>query len=228
MNQFLLINNYYLITLIISLLIIISSIMLIINTNPIHSLLFLVLTFILTTCMFLLFKVEFISMLFLVVYLGAIIVLFLFVVMMLNIRILALNEKMITYFPISFFILFCFFLELLFILHNKFIKNNNFILNNNNIENITDNNWLYSYSTLLNSDLFNQYFIKINNTTNLHNISIMLYSDNIYVFILGSIILLIGMLGAIILTLQKQRNIRGQDYYEQNSKTILKSIQKLK
>jgi NADH-quinone oxidoreductase subunit J len=80
--------------------------------------------------MFLLFKVEFLSMLFLVVYLGAIIVLFLFVVMMLNIRIVALNEKLITYFPISFFMIFCFFLQLLYVINDDFIKDNTLILIN--------------------------------------------------------------------------------------------------
>ena len=66
-------NNYSNILFILSLLMILSSIMLIFTVNPIHSLLFLVLIFLLTTCFFLLLKIEFISMLFLVVYLGAII-----------------------------------------------------------------------------------------------------------------------------------------------------------
>jgi hypothetical protein len=49
-----------------------------------------------------------------------------------------------------------------------------------------------------------------------------------HIFIFGSIILLIGMLGAIILTLQNKIKTRQQDYYNQNSKNILKSIKKIK
>lgn len=220
-------DNYSIIINLISLLIIISSFMLILSINPIHSLLFLVLIFILTTCMFLLFKVEFISMLFLVVYLGAIIVLFLFVVMMLNIRILELTERMITYVPISLFIILAFFAELLYVLNSKFVAQNTLLLENT-VTNETNNNWLSLYTYLFNTDIFTKYFTKISTGTNLHNLSIMLYTESIYVFILGSIVLLIGMIGAIMLTLQKSSFTRGQDYYEQNSKTIVKSIYKIR
>jgi NADH:ubiquinone oxidoreductase subunit 6 (subunit J) len=115
-------------TFILTTLILICSFMLLLSVNPIHSLLFLVLIFLLTTCIFLLLKIEFVSMLFLVVYLGAIIVLFLFVVMMLNIRILSLNEKIITYFPISFFIFFGVLLELIKMLQIDFVKTNNTLI----------------------------------------------------------------------------------------------------
>ncbi len=223
MNNFL--NYYHFITIIISFFIIISSFMLILSVNPIHSLLFLVLIFILTTCMFLVFKVEFLSMLFLVVYLGAIIVLFLFVVMMLNIRIVALNEKLITYFPISFFIIFCFFLQLLYVINEDFIEDNSLILTTLNSN---ESNWLNLYNNMLNQDVFNQYFDKITTVTNLHNISIMLYTESIYIFILGSIVLLVGMLGAIMLTLQKQQKTRRQEYYNQNLKNLTKAIKIVK
>jgi len=48
-----------------------------------------------------------------------------------------------------------------------------------------------------------------------------------HVFILGSIILLIGMLGAIVLTLQNSKKVKKQEYYFQNYQTIRKSINKL-
>jgi len=227
----LLISNYFTIITILTVLLLTCSFMLLLSVNPIHSLLFLVLIFLLTTCVFLLLKIEFISMLFLVVYLGAIIVLFLFVVMMLNIRILSLNEKIITYFPISFFIFFSIFLTLIKVLIVNFTFKNNFLTNFfsfiNNSENwVNNSNYIESEINL--NDTFNTYFDLIFNLTNLHNIGIILYTEYIHIFIFGSIILLIGMLGAIILTLQSKIKTKQQNYYNQNSKNILKSIKKIK
>jgi NADH-quinone oxidoreductase subunit J len=198
-----------------------ASLMLILTVNPIHSLLFLVLIFLLTTCIFLLLKIEFISMLFLVVYLGAIIVLFLFVVMMLNIRILSLNEKIITYFPISFFIFFGFFFELIVTLKK------NFIFQETNSKLSKNLDWIQEF-LFFNKINFNENFELISKATNLHNIGVVLYTDYMHIFILGSIVLLIGMLGAIILTLQVTKKTKKQEYYDQNSKNILKSIKKIK
>lgn len=218
--------DYFKILSFLSIIIIISSLMLLLSINPIHSLLFLVLIFLITTCIFLIFKIEFISMLFLVVYLGAIIVLFLFVVMMLNIRILSLNNKIITYFPLAFFIFFGFFLEILYILYEDFILNNNMLLSN--YKNINAS-WFWNYPKL--NDLIfnglNQNIKLLSTLTNLHNIAIILYIEYMHVFILGSVILLIGMLGAIILTLQNTNKIKKQEYYFQNYKSIKKSINKI-
>lgn len=212
--------------------------MLIISVNPIHSLLFLVLIFLLTTCVFLLLKIEFISMLFLVVYLGAIIVLFLFVVMMLNIRVLSLNQKIINYIPISFFIFFGIFLEFLNMLNQHFANKSYFLTKNFfnflsvESDNIKENNWIDTYNQLQETtdpqSMFNKFYDLLSPITNLDNIGIMLYTEYMHIFILGSIILLIGMLGAIILTLQNKVKIRQQNYYNQNTKNIFKSIKKIK
>ena len=246
-------DKYFSILIILSTLTLISSFMLILAINPIHSLLFLVLIFLLTTCTFLLFKIEYISMLFLIVYLGAIVVLFLFVVMMLNIRVISINEKIITYFPISFFVFFGFFLELLFTLNNNFIKNNNLLIGKDptiqwerlprhetkelipfnfviDYINMRMEAWYNSYPTMDDIEQFGfiQNFELISTLSNIHNIAIMLYTEEIHVFILGGIILLIGMIGAIVLTLQDSQKIRKQNLYSQNSKTIIRSIRKFK
>jgi NADH-quinone oxidoreductase subunit J len=103
-------------------LLILSAIMVTLSSNPVHSILFLVLVFILTTILFLLANVEFISMLFLVVYLGAIIVLFLFVVMMLNIRIIELKDRLFSYLPISMIIISLCFVPIVSIIITDFIN----------------------------------------------------------------------------------------------------------
>jgi NADH:ubiquinone oxidoreductase subunit 6 (subunit J) len=66
--------------------------MIIVSKNPIHSILYLILVFCNITFVLIILGVEFIAIIFLIVYVGAIAVLFLFVVMMLNIKILELDE----------------------------------------------------------------------------------------------------------------------------------------
>jgi NADH:ubiquinone oxidoreductase subunit 6 (subunit J) len=74
-----------------------------------------------TTVLFLTLNVDFLAMLFLVLYVGAIVVLFLFVVMMLNVRILELKERVISYLPIAIIIVSVFFLLILFVLKLNFL-----------------------------------------------------------------------------------------------------------
>jgi len=82
--------------------------------NPVHSVLFLVVVFILVSVLLLFLGVEFLAFAFLIVYIGAISVLFLFVVMMLNIRPLRQQPNTSLVFigivvaPLSYTITFCF------------------------------------------------------------------------------------------------------------------------
>lgn len=57
------------------------------STNPIHSVVFLILVFCNAAGLLVLLRTEFLAMMFLIIYVGAIAVLFLFVVMMLNIKV---------------------------------------------------------------------------------------------------------------------------------------------
>jgi NADH:ubiquinone oxidoreductase subunit 6 (subunit J) len=211
-------DNILLITL--SFLILTNAIMIITNKNPIHSILFLVLVFVTTTGLLLLLGVEFIAMLFLVVYVGAITVLFLFVIMMLNIKIIELNERFIKYLPVGFFIGLIFILEILFLINNNltsehlslidmYVNNNNYILLNNYFINL------------------NNYF-EITSLTNLEQISNVLYTKFVYLFVLAGIILLIAMIGAIILTLNQKLENKRQDYYIQTNRQLNLAIRHFK
>lgn len=62
-----------------------SAVCVVLVSNSVYGVLFLVLTFISVGCIFLLLGLELISIIFLLVYVGAILILFLFVVMMLEI-----------------------------------------------------------------------------------------------------------------------------------------------
>ena len=67
-------------------LVLISAAMVIISKNPLHSVLFLVTSFLSSSLLLFLFENEFLALFFLIIYLGAIAILFLFVVMMLDIK----------------------------------------------------------------------------------------------------------------------------------------------
>jgi NADH-quinone oxidoreductase subunit J len=63
------------------------------SKNPVHSVLFLILTFFNSSAIVLLLNADFLALIFVIVYVGAIAVLFLFVVMMLNIK-LSIDENL--------------------------------------------------------------------------------------------------------------------------------------
>jgi NADH-quinone oxidoreductase subunit J len=67
--------------------------------NPVHSVLFLILTFFNAAGLFVLLGAEFLAMLLVVVYVGAVAVLFLFVVMMLDVDFVRLRQGFASYLP---------------------------------------------------------------------------------------------------------------------------------
>ena len=69
--------------------------------NPVHAVLFLVLTFFSSACIWLLAEAEFLAIALVLVYVGAVMVLFLFVVMMLDIKIAPLREGFARYLPVA-------------------------------------------------------------------------------------------------------------------------------
>jgi len=184
---------------------IVSGVMVISSRNPVHSVLFLVLVFCNAAGLLILLETEFLAMLFLVVYVGAIAVLFLFVVMMLNVRITELNESVLRYLPIGGLILIIFFFEILSVINGDlvpffssklfFFENDNFILNE-------------SLKTIFWTN-------QINPTTNIEALGEVLYTYYVYCFIIASLILLVAMIGAILLTMRKRTNVRKQEIFDQ-------------
>jgi len=88
--------------------------MVIVSKNPIHSILYLILVFCNVTFVLIILGIEFIAIIFLIVYVGAIAVLFLFVVMMLNIKIIELDEVFWKYIPVGLVISSCFLFQLFY------------------------------------------------------------------------------------------------------------------
>lgn len=91
------------------------SLLIIVSKNPIHSILYLIMVFCCVTFVLLIMGIEFIAITFLIVYVGAIAVLFLFVVMMLNIKVLELDETFWKYAPVGLFISSIFILQILYL-----------------------------------------------------------------------------------------------------------------
>jgi NADH-ubiquinone oxidoreductase chain 6 len=89
---------------IISLLAILSAIMLIINSNPIVSVLFLIALFVNIAGYLILVGMHFLGLSYLLVYIGAVSILFLFVLMLLNIRTSELQSHTSNSLPLGYFV----------------------------------------------------------------------------------------------------------------------------
>ena len=73
----------------------------VISRNPVHSVLWLILSFLSAAGLFVLLGAEFVAMLLVIVYVGAVAVLFLFVVMMLDVDFAELKAEMARYMPLA-------------------------------------------------------------------------------------------------------------------------------
>jgi NADH-quinone oxidoreductase subunit J len=182
--------------------------------NPVHSVLFLILTFIASAALLFLLEIEFISLIFIVVYVGAIAVLFLFVVMMLDIKITDSNRFFFKYFPIGSFLGFAFLVEVLLIL----------------TENLESSP--YSLTWLENRTYTFEWMLSLDFITNVGVVGQVLYTYYFMYFLIAGIILLVAMVGAIVLTLVFNKSSKIQLLPRQiarssaNSTLVVRSLSK--
>ena len=179
---------------------VLSALMVISSKNSVHSVLFLILSFINASALFVLLGAEFLAMILAVVYVGAVAVLFLFVVMMLDINFIKLREGFLQYLPFGFLLGIVLFLELSMLF-------------------FTDN---LSRDSLAEFSI-NPIFSEIENTKKLGNV---LYTDYFYLFQLSGLILLVAMIGSIVLTLRQRTGVKKQKIYEQVSISSKNQIEK--
>jgi NADH-quinone oxidoreductase subunit J len=177
---------------------IITGFMVITAKNPVHSVLNLVLTFILASVLLLIIGVEFLPLLFIIVYVGAIAILFLFVVMMLNIKRVELADNATRYVPIGFIIG----MMLLSIMKNKVLPG-------------VELNTSEGSSGILESQFSTPSFSIVTSTTNIETIGQILYTHYFLFFLMAGVILLIAMLGAIVLSIRHEADIKRQDIFSQ-------------
>ena len=162
------------------------------SSNPVSSILWLIMVFLAFSCSIIYLGAEFLGLVFLVVYVGAIAVLFLFVVMMLNIRFIELNSKFLTYFPIAGV------LVSLLIVFLASVVYPGFSIFFNTLDSPT---WLHS----------------LNNLNNIETIAHSLYTYFSPLFLIASLILLVAMIGSIMLTMQRKGNVKRQVISQQLS-----------
>jgi len=181
---------------------VLSALLVIISKNPVHSVLFLILSFVNASGLFILLGAEFLAMILVVVYVGAVAVLFLFVVMMLDINFVKLREGFLQYLPFGILLGFVLFIELIMI----FLSNK-----------LTD-------MTLIEYNAF-PVFKQIGNT---REIGSVLYTKYFYLFQLSGLILLVAMIGSIVLTLRQREGVKKQSINKQINVDAKRSIEKKK
>lgn len=176
---------------------VILGIFIIVTKNPVISVLFLILLFSSIACYLILLGVKFIGISYLLVYVGAVSILFLFILMLINIRVSELISDTKNNIPLALVTILTFVVLFTTVMPEISVKSGMMglytflqdIVNTDNIEYVTSKNW--DGNLLDNTDI-----ISIGN--------IMYTSYSIWLLI-TSIILLLAMVGAIVITI-KQKN----------------------
>ena len=106
-----------------SIFLLLSSLVIVFSYNSIVSVLFLILSFLISAILLLLLECEFLALLLITIYVGAVAVLFLFILMMLETKLTNLSKKLTLYFPFGIFVSVIFFLEVLFCVSDSFEVN---------------------------------------------------------------------------------------------------------
>ena len=168
-----------------------SAIMVVFSKNPVHSVLFLILSFFNAAALFILLGAEFVAMILIIVYVGAVAVLFLFVVMMLDINFAELRRGINTYLPFGIFLGVILFIELVFLVFQ---------------------NWVVPPAGGPALAAPAPMLTEISNTRALGQ---LIYTHYLYIFQVSGLILLVAMIGAIVLTLRHRPGVQRQRIAEQ-------------
>jgi NADH-quinone oxidoreductase subunit J len=182
-----------------------SAVMVITAKNPVHAVLWLILAFFNAAGLFVMLGAEFLAMILVVVYVGAVAVLFLFVVMMLDVDFAALRAGFIKNAPLGAFIGAILLIELVLVVGLRFAGG---------AAQATGPAPAPAAGSAM---------------TNTEAIGAVLYkSPFVFHVELASLILLVAMMGAIVLTLRHKPNVRRQDVAAQNARNPATAIEVVK
>lgn len=160
----------------------------VISRNPVHSVLWLILSFLSSAGLFVLLGAEFVAMLLIIVYVGAVAVLFLFVVMMLDVDFAELKAEMAKYLPLA--------LLIGVVIMMQFA--------------LAFGAWDFSEAAAgLRSNPTPA------DTHNTAALGLILYDQYFLLFQLAGLVLLVAMIGAIVLTLRHRVDVKRQDVLAQ-------------
>lgn len=177
-----------------------SAFMVIASRNPVHSVLFLILTFVNAAGLFVLIGAEFLAMILVVVYVGAVAVLFLFVVMMLDVDFAELRQGFLQYLPAGMIVGLIFLVELLLVVGA----------------------WVTGPGI---ANAIKAPIPPASQVSNTQAIGRVLYTTYVHYFELAGVVLLVAMIGAIVLTLQHRKNVQRQRIASQNARSKKTAIE---
>lgn len=166
-----------------SVVLIAAAIGVIFSRNPVHAVMFLVLTFFQSAVLWIMAEAEFLGIVLVLVYVGAVMVLFLFVVMMLDINVEAIRRALPRYAPLGIGVALLMAIELIQLI------------------------WLRSGSDAL-PGVFAAYPEGYSNTKALGSV---LYTEHVYAFEIAAVILLLAIVAAITLTMRKRPGLKVQN-----------------
>ena len=157
------------------------------SRNPVHAVMFLVLTFFQSACLWLLVEAEFLAIVLVLVYVGAVMVLFLFVVMMLDIKVEEVQRNLTRYAPLALVVALVMTIELIQLI------------------------WLRSQGAGAATG-FVPYPEGYSNTKALGSV---LYTEHVYAFEIAAVVLLLAIVAAITLTMRKRPGLKVQNIAKQ-------------
>ena len=188
---------------------ILCGISVIISKNPIVSILFLIGLFLSISSYLILLGMNFIGLSYLLVYIGAVSILFLFILMLINIRISELLNETTNSIPLAIMIGISFNYSVYQILPYSFtIFDSNILFNSNMYNNISNN--LTKLLNNFNNDIFyatsKSWDGSLAETTHITSIGNIIYTSHFIWLLLTSMILLLAMVGAIVITIKQKKN----------------------
>ena len=157
--------------------------------NPVHAVLFLVLSFFSAAGIWMLLQAEFLAIVLVLVYVGAVMVLFLFVVMMLDIDFAELRAGFVSYLPFGLLIALVLLAEIILGIG------------------------LWSAGPI---ELAQRAAPTDPNISNIKAVGMLLYTRYIFLFEAAGLVLLVAMIGAIVLTHRARGGVKGQNIAKQN------------
>ena len=154
--------------------------------NPVHAALFLVLAFFNVAALWLLLQAEFLALALIMVYVGAVMVLFLFVVMMLDINIERIRQGFWNNLPLGGLVGLLMVGEMAVVLSGRYFG----------LANLPPQNLPSNYS-------------------NTKELARLLYTDYAYPFEIASVILLVAIIAAVMLTLRRRKDNKAMHSSDQ-------------
>jgi NADH-quinone oxidoreductase subunit J len=157
------------------------------SRNPVHSVMFLVLTFFQSAVLWLMAEAEFLAIVLVLVYVGAVMVLFLFVVMMLEVNIEAAKRGLTRFAPLGIGIALLMVVELMQLI------------------------WLRGQGVTSTGG----FAATPEGYSNTKALGAVLYTEHVYAFEIAAVILLLAIVAAITLTMRKRPGLKVQDIAKQ-------------